>query len=218
MKLYIKKYQEGKNIKPEENTEPIELDEVIVTPEDWQLDYSKNFGNKEIRSKVSEWAANRAMMLAYNKEADDESTHPYWATGYVKRLYDIWDSAGRPKIYRYSDRPWYMNPAPNTAFTKPFTSTIVIRDDNESNGLHTTNDIVAELAHPLQQKYGANTGILQFIRDFIPQIKNIYFDDNSIYKDPKSLEYETHKEIEPLLWDYLNKNEIPGYRGKKLIK
>lgn len=74
------------------------------------------------------------MLLAYNKEANDESTYPYWATGYVKRLYDIWDSAGRPKIYRYSDRPWYMNPAPNTAFTRPFTSTIVIRDDNESNG------------------------------------------------------------------------------------
>lgn len=188
-------YADGGYIGDESN--PIELEEVVVTPAPWQIDFHRNFGNKEIRKAILEQAAYNAIIPSYNEGFLDETTYPKYQTDYVNRLYNLWVESDKPKIYRNGQEPWYR-PSINRANYSPLFNSIVL---GENNGpYHIVKDVIAELAHPIQRKKGEKTGVGQFLRDFIPNFKNQFFDDPKVYSDEKSMEYETHRVIEPQLF------------------
>lgn len=192
---------------------PINLKEVTITPKPWQQEFHNQFGNQEIRNavlKVGEKLGTQNVDR-YPKEA------PYqdYPTRYAHRMYNVWKEADKPKIFLEGEEPWWrINPMSRSNYD-PITNSIII-SKRAKGPVSINSDITTELAHPIQEKYGENIGISQYIKDIVPQIKN-YFGDVSVYNNPNTIEYETHRKIEPIIRSYTRYNKSPLYRGKSIV-
>ena len=100
-------------------------------------------------------------------------------------MYNIWKDARKPNIAPLTKERAYVDPFINTMYVNNLKETF------------------AELAHPIQDKYGTNdllTNIPQtFDGEFIK--RNRYQ-----YNVPTHYEYETHQVIEPMIKDYVFKD------------
>lgn len=101
----------------------------------------------------------------------------------------------------------YNNPEWNSMLNKVY-NVLPSKDDTyffkgkyaPSEGEQTFNALVAELAHPIQEKYGKDD------KYTLP----IFSGYKEQYDTPGYLEYETHKVIEPMLHNYILKGKTFG--------
>lgn len=204
------------------------LPEVVVTPEEWQKDFSKNFADARIRkniyrgmpvyAKQTELFNLKKEYVKLNKlgqfteesrkhfenEVDNlqkdyyafinDPDHTYQnANDEIKRLYDIWNFAGRPKITSknsifgdvFNIKNPHWNPINNSIY-------------NSGN----INNIVAELAHPIQYKAGDKNRLVDYVLGF-PKAIYGYFTKYNAYGDENHYEYDTHSNVEPALREYI---------------
>lgn len=227
------KYWEWKNIpKYDEGTDDAydagTLPEVVVTPEEWQKDFSKNFADARIRkniyrgmpvyAKQTELFNLKKEYVKLNKlgqfteesrkhfknEVDNlqkdyhafinDPDHTYQnANDEIKRLYNIWNFAGRPKITSknsifgdvFNIKNPHWNPINNSIY-------------NSGN----INTIVSELAHPIQYKAGDKNRLVDYVLGF-PKAIYGYFTKYNAYGDENHYEYDTHSNVEPALREYI---------------
>lgn len=114
----------------------------------------------------------------------------------MANLSDIHKIAGKPRITsndRFNTHSKYSNGSP-----RPYWVSGVNRIHNVSN----IEDIISELAHPLQNKFGHNS----YISNVINSLLNfkLYNADKGVkgiswYDNPKGIEYETHNVFEPMI-------------------
>lgn len=211
------------------------LPEIIITPEEWQIDFIENFGNPKIRTNLYKTLPRYVDSYMYknNDFTDDDlenfqKTHDY--TSNHKKLYDVWNQAGRPNIKEKDlltvlgmTNPHYI----------PILNTIVG---------YNSNTIISELSHAALDK-NENFNELDYITQW-PEAASDYFVNkiignlyrkgkrdkarkliptlNAVYRNPKHYEYKTHSIIEPVLKDYilgnlenLNIEHIPLKKLKK---
>jgi len=83
------------------------------------------------------------------------------------------------------------------------------------------DDLIAELAHPIQAKYGNNKS---WRERWNPFYHTDDYKDKTRYDYPNTYESETHEDFEPLLRSYVLDNYLPGqryitgnYEGEKSI-
>ena len=228
----VPKYDEGTDQVYDVGTLP----EIVVTPEEWQKDFSKNFANARIRQNVyrgmpvySKQTELQNVKKEYNKlnklgqfteesrkhfknkvdslqkdyhEFINDPDHPYQNTNdEIKRLYDIWNSAGRPKITSknsifgnvFGIKNAHWNPINNSIY-------------NSGN----INSIVSELAHPIQYKTGDKNRLVDYVLGFP---KAIYgnFTKYDAYSDENHYEYDTHRNVEPALREYIANGKNTKY-------
>lgn len=200
----------------------VTLPEVVVTPEKWQTDFINNFGDKNIRNKIYETLPNRVasykyaydlhnanydkdkIQLAINdfQKSRDNNYEDININQALHNLYNVWNDAGKPKITS-KDGPFnlFFKNRPN--YSKPF------------NTIHVPNktltDIISELAHPIQFKFGNRNKINNYLVDGVKAIYGELFDNRSHYRDPNHYEFETHSVIEPVLKKYIYGNDTNEY-------
>lgn len=96
-------------------------------------------------------------------------------------LADIHKMSGKPRI-TFTDR---LNNNPKDSIPRPYWVPVV----NNIHSVRGIEDIISELAHPLQSKYGNNYEILNKINSWI-HLKPY---------NPSGMDYETHKIFEPMI-------------------
>lgn len=201
---YMAKYGTKQKYNEKNNTKYIDaeiaLPEIIVTPENWQKDFIDNFANKEFRNrKEINKRHNELIKNAKDKFKIEENDNYINIDNHLKRLYTIWNDAGRPKVNIGKGRP-YFNPITNSV--------------NNINNIHNLN---AELSHPIQYKYGLRNKWYNYLVDFPKTVYGELTGNYKHYKDNYHYEGETHNYIEPILNDYLYKNSNT-YNNLKLNK
>lgn len=223
----------------------INLPNVTVTPEPWQIDFHKNFGNRFVRKKVIDELKEEYINYPKNLASDELDDALYNAKNnndkraiiskfnndnfikaqnesnmrqenidnidtnqFVKRIYNVWNEAGRPSItnnksiVNYISDPYRANYSP--IFNKIYRAI-------------TLRDVIAELAHPIQDKKGNKKGFLKYITQFPKAIIGEITGDRSHYDDNNHYEGETHNIIEPELYDYIIENKPTKYINKKAM-
>ena len=133
----------------------------------------------------------------------------------AERLLNVYNEAGRPRLkilpegktraetrdgFIFRSRPtMYLSSAPEEGF----------------------DDLIAELAHPIQAKYGNNKS---WRERWNPFYHTDDYKDKTRYDYPNTYESETHEDFEPLLRSYVLDNYLPGqryitgnYEGEKSI-
>lgn len=123
----------------------------------------------------------------------------------TERLLDLYNHAGKPKLVPLSNRETractsdipFFNSSPR--FNRP---TLHLNTDPVEG----FSDLVAELSHPIQKKYGNN-------KPWKERINPFYDEDNykgkTRYDFPNTYEYETHTNFEPMFWYYITDNALP---------
>lgn len=154
----------------------------------------KDLNRKEINKRHNELIKN-----AKDKFKIEENDNYINIDNHLKRLYTIWNDAGRPKVNIGKGRP-YFNPITNSV--------------NNINNIHNLN---AELSHPIQYKYGLRNKWYNYLVDFPKTVYGELTGNYKHYKDNYHYEGETHNYIEPILNDYLYKNSNT-YNNLKLNK
>lgn len=180
--------------------------EIEVTPEAWQTELRKALP-KSIRDCLyntvlplySKLPGCNTDIRTYQGDAYDEDVADYVYDA-SKRLYNIYKLADSPKIL--DGDKWYYTHNDDGSVRA---SIINIPYFPIIRGVNDENELIAELAHPIQRKYGKN-GI-----DFIKQFRRRFNKklDASLYKDKNNPEYETHSIFEPEIYNYIFKNEKP---------
>lgn len=154
----------------------------------------KDLNRKEINKRHNE-----LIKSAKDKFKIEENDNYINIDNHLKRLYTIWNDAGRPKVNIGKGRP-YFNPITNSV--------------NNINNIHNLN---AELSHPIQYKYGLRNKWYNYLVDFPKTVYGELTGNYKHYKDNYHYEGETHNYIEPILNDYLYKNSNT-YNNLKLNK
>ena len=125
-----------------------------------------------------------------------------FADGPINKTIDVWKMAGSPNIssidpinnrFRDGTKRAYISYG---LFRKP-----IIRN------AQSWENVVSELSHPMQLKYGSNSIVKDIISDLFngklyhPDNKNRY--NQTWYERDDGSEYETHSVIQPMLNDYI---------------
>lgn len=112
----------------------------------------------------------------------------------VKRVYDAWVAAGRPKI------------TGDSSIINKFTDTgrlnylpIINKTYNTDN----IEDIISELSHPIQLKYDKGYNKINLPKDVLKSIVGTMNGHEVQYNNPNHFEYRTHSIIEPTLRAYI---------------
>lgn len=196
-----------------------ELQELIVSLKPWQRDFHTNFANHKLRKRfiddAKEAYINYPYDLAIEENYDDYnlknaiiernknrvSLKDADVTPIIQRLYNTWNIADRPKI---TDKPSIVNKVyPGRPNSNPVTNTLY--------NIGNLNDVIAELAHPIQNKYGKRNKVYHRISDIFQTISNELTGKRNHYDNPNHYEHETHSIIEPEIYDYIVKNISTNY-------
>lgn len=174
MKYYIKKYHNPSETLNEEY--PLiesTLPEVIIEPDKWQKEYIQYFPEtlrKDIKGK-------------------------YWLTeDSKKRIYDVWNTYGRPKI---NEGKSIFNKLGIIDKKRPHVWGNAMY--NVSNYSH----LLAELSHFVQENK-----TLKWLRDLPETLDGELSGTQKHYRTPGHYEYEAHKVIEPAIKNYIEKEEV----------
>lgn len=172
MKYYIKKYQ---NPSGTLNEEPplIEstLPEVIIEPDKWQKEYIQHFPEslrKDINGRLTE---------------DSK-----------KRLYDVWNTYGRPKINVEGS---ILNKLNLLRKNRPNVF------GNTMYNIKNYYNLIAELSHFVQENVP-----LKWLRDLPKTVQGELSGTRKHYRTPGHFEYEAHRLIEPTIKNYVEKGEV----------
>lgn len=122
----------------------------------------------------------------------------------LRRLHNIWNAAGRPAISENYDPSLVYEDSNENKINRA--SIVMSPFGDEILGGDNLSDIVAELSHPLQLKYGKQKYNQKAKRR--SRLDELHGDGYSRYQDPTHYEQETHSVVEPELWDYLI-DEVP---------
>lgn len=119
----------------------------------------------------------------------------------ASRLLDVYNLAGRPEIV-----PLNHDEDRASIIMYPFglKRTKIKAAANRYEGLE---DVIAELAHPIQEKYGNNS---VFIENLNPFYSGDDYRGKTRYDFPNTYESETHEDFEPLLNFFITQNILPG--------
>ena len=158
------------------------LPEITVTPSKYQNQYFK-----EMRPYLDKKVATA---LAHDFDRDRLK----YGDEIMAALTDIHKMSGKPRI-TFTDR---LNNNPKDSIPRPYWVPVV----NNIHSVRGIEDIISELAHPLQSKYGNNYEILNKINSWIhlkPYNADKGINGVSWYNNPSGMEYETHKIFEPMI-------------------
>ena len=175
MKYYIKKYQNPSGTLNEESS-LIEstLPEIIIEPAKWQKEYIQYFP-ESVRKDIN---------YKHWLRTDDVK----------KRLYDVWNTYGRPKINEdksiFNKLGIIGKKRPNVWGNAMY---------NVSNYPH----LLAELSHFVQENK-----TLKWLRDLPETLDGELSGTQKHYRTPGHYEYEAHKVIEPAIKNYIEKGEV----------
>ena len=187
-----------------------ELNPAIVKPSSTQNRYYNTLYQQlpdKLRTQISRvWSAAQNSNKAEEYEKD------------INRLIDIYELAGSPKIKENNSKYKFGQSRPNAWIGK-------------INNINSLNDLISELAHPIQFKYTKTGGIWDGIKHFISipfqPGKTLYDKQMSTYNKPWSMEYKTHSLVEPALNDYWNgtinslddlKNQLLKFKSGGIVK
>lgn len=124
----------------------------------------------------------------------------------IKRLYDVWNEAGRPTI---SNDKSIINYIPSNEYRPNYNNIL-----NKIYRVNNTNDVVSELAHPIQVKNGNRNNWYNYVVDGIETIYNEIQGKTNQYDNKNHFENETHDIIEPELINYIINNTPTKYIPK----
>lgn len=178
-------YAEGGRI-PNKQQEPIldggELKEVVIRRSQDPI-YILGKKNPDFKSNFLEW---------YNGSNIDKPT--------AQRLLNVYTKAGSPSIHLLpeGENRAYIDSSLFSTRDKMY-----VRNDPYLG----VDDIIAELAHPLQAKYGNNNPTIEELNPFYSAED---YRGKTRYDFPNKFESETHEDFEPLLRYYINDNVLPG--------
>lgn len=179
------------------------LPSVDVYPEPWQYDFT-NIGSKKFRDALLNNTFPKFMKGIRSEE------FPYKQTEILKRIYNVWNSAERPKMYLADEAPKDLKIEKlieqGRSYNYPSQNAVILTN---------INSILNELAHPIQLKTGVNSEPLHMQQS--GQYKKTPFLDHLRYEIPTFLEYETHSQIQPKLEDYVKTGKWPTYNGTFLV-
>ena len=215
----------------------ITLPEVVVTPSPFQHYYFSTMRPNMDKNTGVELAKTFDILrgigdIEYNNNyaEDDES--------YFAILTDLYKEAGSPEVYSNSEkgvriffpdgspRPYIMMPLfgkneIHNAVSKPFDNNIENSNEIYYNSTSTINNILAELAHPIQKKYGKNKRYKNVIKDNLSFKK--YNADNkdsqgrTWYQRPDGMEWETHYVFEPILRDAFFESTYDEFKNNNVF-
>ena len=170
----------------DERQEPIldggELKEVVIKRSQDPI-YILGKKNPDFKSNFLEW---------YDGRNIDKPT--------AQRLLNAYTKAGSPSIHLL---PEGENRAYILSTLYPKKDRMYVRNAPYLG----VDDIIAELAHPLQAKYGNNNPIIEELNPFYSADD---YRGKTRYDFPDKFESETHEDFEPLLRYYINDNVLPG--------
>lgn len=183
---------------------PIQLinGEITITPEPWQNDFKRNFGDSEIRNAII-----KGIQQSVKEDPEIEQD----SYNILNRLYNTWVSAGKPKIkkdnfllnkigkvFGYEDR---ANWQPGLGISLPLKG-YKSKDYGKTDELNyvVLDDFINEISHPIQWKQGQNNN---YIGNFITNTWKDIIGDRSYYDNKSNYEYETHKIIQPEIENYI---------------
>ena len=203
---------------PINKNNPIEIPTVVVKPQPWQLEFTefskKNpeiremmdetfvLPDRRLRSYEMEYGYDKDFLtgnMPYNEwkkhEARRTQRPSYFPVYYdtesdliYKRFLDVYKAAGSPGIKVGKGRPYY---------TKLFGKSFI-------GNIETANDVIAELAHPLEYSKYSRTW-KEFVKTLWGEFNTATgrWDKYYQYDDPSHYEYRTHKIVEPALEKYI---------------
>lgn len=205
------------------------LPEVVVVPEKWQKDFSENFGDARIRrnvyrsmptytkqmdllevrrkyyelQKLGQFTEdsrkafqNKLDSLSndYSTFAEDPNTPYRNVNDEIKRLYDVWNAANRPEITSknsiFGDMFGFK-----TAHWNPV--------NNSIHNTATLQTIISELAHPIQYKTGDKNRLYDYLLGLPKAVYGRFSKHYNAYSDKNHYEYDTHRNVEPALQEYI---------------
>ena len=117
----------------------------------------------------------------------------------IDRLLEVYENAGRPTIHLLPD-------GETRAYITGNNRNMYVDKNNAYD------DIIAELAHPIQERYGNNSVYRE-----VGHGRHVYYDADDYkgktrYDFPETYEHETHFDFEPVLASYINDGNIYGQR------
>lgn len=187
------RFKDGGNLHGEKGSknntskqEPIldggELKEVVIKRSQDPI-YILGKKNPDFKRNFSEW---------YNGSNIDKPT--------AQRLLNVYTKAGSPSIHLLpkGENRAYIDSSLFSTRDKMY-----VRNDPYLG----VDDIISELAHPLQAKYGNNNPIIEELNPFYSADD---YRGKTRYDFPNKFESETHEDFEPLLRYYINDNVLPG--------
>lgn len=159
-----------------------ELKEVVIRRSQDPI-YILGKKNPDFKSNFLEW---------YNGSNIDKPT--------AQRLLNVYTKAGSPSIHLLpeGENRAYIDSSLFSTRDKMY-----VRNDPYLG----VDDIIAELAHPLQAKYGNNNPTIEELNPFYSAED---YRGKTRYDFPNKFESETHEDFEPLLRYYINDNVLPG--------
>ena len=187
-----------------------ELSPAIVKPSSTQNRYYNTLYQQlpeKLRTQISRiWSTAQASNKAEEYEKD------------INRLIDIYELAGSSKIEENNIKDKFGKSRANAGIRR-------------INNINSINNLIAELAHPIQFKYTKTGGIWDSIKHFISipfqPGKTLYDKQMSTYNKPWSMEYKTHNLVEPVLNDYWDgtinslddlKNQLLKFKSGGIVK
>ena len=229
----IPKYDEGTDEVYYAGTLP----EVVVVPEKWQKDFSENFGDARIRRNVyrsmpiytkhmnllkARRKYNELQKLGqftedsrkafknkldslsndYHTFVEDPDTPYRNVNDEIKRLYDVWNVANRPEITSKNSIFGDM-----FGFETPHWNPV-------NNSIHNTahlHTIISELAHPIQYKVGDKNRLDDYLLGLPKAVYGRFSKHYDAYGDKNHYEYDTHRNIEPALQEYISHGKNTKY-------
>lgn len=117
----------------------------------------------------------------------------------IDRLLEVYENAGRPTIHLLPE-------GKTRAYITAGNGHIYVDRNNAYD------DIIAELAHPIQEKYGNNDVFREIGHGRYTYYDNDDYKGKTRYDFPETFEHETHFDFEPLLKDYIQRGILPGQR------
>ena len=232
-------YWQWKANKYEKGTDEITnttLPEVVVTPSPFQHYYFSTMRPNVDKNTGVELAKSFDILRGIG-DIEDNDNYVEKNESYFAILTDLYKEAGSPKVYSNSEKgvriflpdgsprayikmPLFGKNEIRNAVSKPIDN---IENPNEiyQNRYSTINNILAELAHPIQEKYGKNKHYKNIIKDNLSFKK--YNADNkdsqgrTWYQRPDGMEWETHYVFEPILRDAFFESTYDEFKNNNVF-
>lgn len=232
-------YWQWKANKYEKGTDEITnttLPEVVVTPSPFQHYYFSTMRPNVDKNTGVELAKSFDILRGIG-DIEDNDNYVEKNESYFAILTDLYKEAGSPKVYSNSEKgvriflpdgsprayikmPLFGKNEIRNAVSKPIDN---IENSNEiyQNRYSTINNILAELAHPIQEKYGKNKHYKNIIKDNLSFKK--YNADNkdsqgrTWYQRPDGMEWETHYVFEPILRDAFFESTYDEFKNNNVF-
>ena len=185
--------------------DPIYLPEVVKTPSQKDIktkQYIQNLvPNKNTRDDLYKTASYLNLKDQHSFDDSENKKSLYSSDNdYALRLARLYNAAGSPNINRLSiqDNDWAKQ-------ERAYMEQGYIGKDNLY--VNTPEDLISELSHSYGFKQGATPAIKSLVDDIMYGNPDNYYEKGKTgYNNPRHNEYQTHKVVEPNLYNFIRGN------------